>query len=166
MAYLVTRTNIFRCASPGAAVSNTISSYTALRGGGMPRMYVYEDAQGRLGMTLWEDREMYIRNSPIFYADKIKTPLLIFHCDGDNAVPFAQGLDLFMAMRRLQRPAWLLNYKGDTHAIKTEAAINHWAEHIQQYIDHNLKESPAPRWMTEGISIDEQGYELKYELTE
>lgn len=166
VAYLVTRTNIFRCASPGAAVSNTISSYTALRGGGMPRLYVYEDAQGRLGKTLWEDWEMYIRNSPIFYADKIKTPLLIFHCDGDNAVPFAQGLDLFMAMRRLQRPAWLLNYKGESHALNSEAAMIDWGVRMRQFFDHYLKESPAPRWMTEGISIDEQGYELKYELTE
>ena len=146
--------------------SCTISSYTALRGGGMPRLYVYEDAQGRLGKTLWEDREMYIRNSPIFYADKIKTPLLIFHCDGDNAVPFAQGLDLFMAMRRLQRPAWLLNYKGESHALNSEAAMIDWGVRMRQFFDHYLKESPAPRWMTEGISIDEQGYELKYELTE
>ena len=166
VAYLVSRTNIFRCASPGAAVSNTISSYTALRGGGMPRLYVYEDAQGRLGKTLWEDWEMYIRNSPIFYADKIKTPLLIFHCDGDNAVPFAQGLDLFMAMRRLQRPAWLLNYKGESHPLNSEAAMIDWGVRMRQFFDHYLKESPAPRWMTEGISIDEQGYELKYELTE
>lgn len=163
-AYLVTRTNIFRCASPGAAVSNVISAYTALRGAsGVPRMYVYEDAQGRLGKTLWEDREMYIRNSPIFNADKIHTPLLIFHCDRDDAVPFAQGLDLFMAMRRLSRPAWLLNYKGEGHALGEKAAMVDWGIRMQQFFDHYLKDAPLPRWMNEGISVDEQGFELKYE---
>ena len=163
VAYLVTRTDIFRCASPGAAVVNTISSYTALRGGGMPRLYVYEDAQGRLGKTLWEDPDMYIRNSPIFNADKIHTPLLIFHCDEDNAVPFSQGLDLFFAMRRLERPAWLLNYKGEGHSLNGEAAMLDWGIRLKQFFDHYLKDTPMPRWMREGISIDEQGYDLKYE---
>lgn len=163
VAYLVTRTDIFRCASPGAAVVNTISSYTALRGGGMPRLYVYEDAQGRLGKSLWEDPDMYIRNSPIFNADKIHTPLLIFHCDEDNAVPFSQGLDLFFAMRRLERPAWLLNYKGEGHSLNGEAAMLDWGIRLKQFFDHYLKDSPMPRWMREGISIDEQGYDLKYE---
>lgn len=163
VAYLVTKTDMFRCASPGAAVVDLISSYTALRGGGRPRLYVYEDAQGRLGKTLWEDQEMYIRNSPIFEADKIRTPLLIFHCDGDNAVPFAQGLDLFLSMRRLNRPAWLLNYRGEGHALGGEAAMIDWGIRMRQFFDFYLKGKPMPRWMKEGISVDEQGYDLKYD---
>lgn len=164
VAYLVTRTNMFRCASPGAAVSSMVSAYTGIReGSGMPRMFMYEETQSRMGKTLWDDPEMYIKNSPIFYADKIQTPLLIFHCDKDEAVPYSEGLNLFLAMRRLQKPAWLLNYKGDKHFLYNKAAEMDWTIRLQQFFDHYLKDTPMPRWMKEGINIDERGIDQKYD---
>ena len=165
VAYLVTRTNMFACASPGAAVSSMVSAYTGIRtGSGMPRMFMYEETQSRLGKSLWEDKEMYLRHSPILNADKIQTPLLIFHCDGDEAVPYAEGLNLFLAMRRLQKPAWLLNYKGERHFLFNKAAEVDWTIRLQQFFDHYLKGDPEPRWMREGIHANERGIDQKYDL--
>jgi len=165
VAYLVTRTNMFACASPGAAVSNMVSAYTGIRtGSGMPRMFMYEETQSRLGKSLWEDKEMYLRHSPILNADKIETPLLIFHCDRDEAVPYAEGLNLFLAMRRLQKPAWLLNYKGERHFLYNRAAEIDWTIRLQQFFDHYLKGAPEPRWMREGIHANERGIDQKYDL--
>ena len=165
VAYLVTRTNMFRCANPGAAVSSMVSAYTGIRtGSGMPRMFMYEETQSRMGKTLWDDPEMYIKNSPIFYADKIQTPLLIFHCDGDEAVPYSEGLNLFLAMRRLHKPAWLLNYKGDKHFLYNKAAEIDWTIRLQQFFDYYLKDAPMPRWMKEGINVNERGVDQKYDL--
>ena len=165
VAYLVTRTNMFACASPGAAVSNMVSAYTGIRtGSGMPRMFMYEETQSRLGKSLWEDKEMYLRHSPILNADKIETPLLIFHCDRDEAVPYAEGLNLFLAMRRLQKPAWLLNYKGERHFLYNRAAEIDWTIRLQQFFDHYLKDTPEPRWMREGIHANERGIDQKYDL--
>ena len=165
VAYLVTRTNMFACASPGAAVSNMVSAYTGIRtGSGMPRMFMYEETQSRLGKSLWEDKEMYLRHSPILEADKIQTPLLIFHCDADEAVPYAEGLNLFLAMRRLQKPAWLLNYKGERHFLYNKAAEMDWTIRLQQFFDHYLKGAPEPRWMKEGIHANERGIDQKYDL--
>ena len=167
VAYLVARTNMFRCASPGAAVSSMISAYTGIRtGSGMPRMFMYEETQSRMGKTLWEDPEMYIRNSPIFNADKIQTPLLIFHCDQDEAVPYSEGLNLFLAMRRLQKPAWLLNYKGERHFLYNRAAELDWTLRLRQFFDYYLKDEPMPRWMKEGISFRERGIDQKYDPVE
>ncbi len=163
VAYLVTRTNMFKCASPGAAVSSMISAYTGIRtGSGMPRMFMYEETQSRIGKSLWEDPEIYIKHSPILYADKIQTPLLIFHCDADEAVPYAEGLNLFLAMRRLQKPAWLLNYKGERHFLYNKAAERDWTFRMQQFFDHYLKGLPMPRWMKEGIHVNERGIDQKY----
>ena len=165
VAYLVTRTNMFKCASSGAAVSNMVSAYTGIRtGSGMPRMFMYEETQSRMGKTLWDDPEAYIKNSPIFYADKIQTPLLIFHCDGDEAVPYSEGLNLFLAMRRLHKPAWLLNYKGDRHFLYNKAAEIDWTIRLQQFFDHYLKDAPMPRWMKEGINANERGVDQKYDF--
>lgn len=162
VADLVTRTNLFCCASPGAAVTNLTSSYLALRGrSGVPRLYVYEDAQGRLGKHLWEDPEMYLRNSPIFRADRIRTPLLIFHNEGDDAVPFSEGLALFLAMRRFGQPAWLVNYRGEGHSVNSKEACRDWSMRMEQFFDHYLLHAPAPRWMREGITKEDEGYDLK-----
>ena len=107
VAYLVTRTDIFKCVNIGAATVNLTSVYTAIReGSGQPNMFMFEDWQCRMGATLWDDLDGYITNSPLLFADRIHTPALIFHCDQDEAVSFYDGRNLFLALRRLQRPVW------------------------------------------------------------
>ena len=78
---------------------------------------MYEETQSRMGKTLWEAKDKYLASSAILEADKIHTPLLILHNDEDEAVAYEQGRALYLAMRRLQRPAWLLNYKGEGHFV-------------------------------------------------
>ena len=164
VAYLVTRTNMFACANAAAPVSSMVSAYTGIRtSSGMPRMFMYETGQSRIGQTLWEAPELYIKNSPIFNADKITTPLLILHCDKDGAVPYYEGLNLFLAMRRLQKPAWLLNYKGEGHVLAKKAAMEDFTIRLKQFFDYYLKGSPMPRWMKEGIRTDERGIDQKYD---
>lgn len=124
---------------------------------------MYEDTQSRMGKPLWEDKEGYLRNSPLLNADRITTPLLIYHCDEDEAVAYEQGRALYLAMRRLQRPAWLLNYKGDGHFLFNPAAQLDWTIRMQQFFDYYLKDAPMPRWMKEGINVNERGIDQKYD---
>lgn len=109
-------------------------------------------------------RRHILRIRQFFYADKIQTPLLIFHCDGDEAVPYSEGLNLFLAMRRLHKPAWLLNYKGDRHFLYNKAAEIDWTIRLQQFFDYYLKDTPMPRWMKEGINVNERGVDQKYDF--
>lgn len=146
-AYLVTRTDIFKCASPCSAVTDMVADYLMLRGTGQPNMYFEEDAQGRLGKTLWEDPKMYIDNSPIYHADKIHTPLLIFHGAEDKSVQPYQGMALFFAMRRLGRPAWMLNYRNEGHQMGDETNCRDFTQRLIDFFDHYLKEKPMPQWM-------------------
>jgi len=75
IAYIVTRTNQFKCAEAGASVVNMTSAYGGIRWGtGLSRMFQYEKEQSRLGTTLWQDPQRYIDNSPLFHIDKINTP--------------------------------------------------------------------------------------------
>ncbi|MCD0488599.1 prolyl oligopeptidase family serine peptidase [Pedobacter sp. MC2016-14] len=163
VAYILTRTSMFTCSNVGAGVVNSTYNYFAIRANGAPCLFKYESEQSRIGGSLWEKKKEFIENSPIFNADKIKTPLLIFHNDKDGAVAFTQGLDLFLAMRRLEKPAWLLNYKGENHTLDSEPAQRDWTLRMGQFFDHYLKNKPAPRWMTEGINVDERNVDLKYD---
>jgi dipeptidyl aminopeptidase/acylaminoacyl peptidase len=164
IAYMVTQTDFFRAAAGGAPVSNMTSAYGGIRWGtGMSRMFQYERTQSRLGKTLWEAPDLYLHNSPLFKADRINTPLLMMHNDQDGAVPWEQGIELFTALRRLNRPAWLVNYNDEPHWPTTFANREDWQIRLQQFFDHYLKNEPAPRWLRSGIPALEKGATLGYE---
>lgn len=166
IAYLLTRTNLFRCAESGAPVVNMFSAYGGIRWqSGMSRMFQYEKDQSRIGGTIWEYPLRFIENSPIFSLDKISTPVLILHNDNDGAVPWYQGIEFFTAMRRLNKPAWLLNYNGEPHwPVKWPNRVD-FQKRMSQFFDHYLLGKPAPKWMTMGIPALEKGLTNGFELS-
>ncbi|MFQ5639798.1 MAG: prolyl oligopeptidase family serine peptidase, partial [bacterium] len=165
IAFMVTRTNIFKAAEAGAPVSNMISAYGGIRWRtGMSRMFQYERTQSRIGGSLWEYPMRYVENSPIFWADKIETPLLIMHNDHDGAVPWYQGIELFVALRRLNKPSWLINYNGEPHWPTKFPNKKDWAVRLQQFFDHYLKDAPAPVWMKQGVPALKKGKTFGTEL--
>ena len=165
IAYMVTKTNLFAAAEAGAPVSNMTSAYGGIRWqSGMSRMFQYERTQSRIGGTLWESTNEYLHNSPVFYADKIHTPVLMMHNDEDGAVPWYQGIEMFVAMRRLQKPVWMLNYNGQGHGLSREADRKDWAIRMQQFFDHYLMDAPAPVWMEEGVPAVLKGKTLGLEV--
>lgn len=166
-AYLVTRTDMFACAGSGAPVSNMTSAYGGIRWeSGDSRQAQYEQGQSRIGGSLWQRPEMYIANSPVFHADRVDTPLLIMHNDNDGAVPWYQGIEMFMALRRLQKPVWMLQYNGESHNIRARKNRKDITHRLQQFFDHYLKGDPMPRWMKEGVPQIRKGQEWGFELTE
>jgi len=165
IAYLVTRTNLFRAAAAGAIVSNMTSAYGGIRWeSGMSRMFQYERDQSRIGASLWEAPIRYLENSPIFWADKIETPLLMMANDNDGAVPWYQGIEMFTALRRLGKPAWMVNYNGEPHWPVTFAEKRDWNIRLQQFFDHFLMDAPAPVWLEHGIPATEKGRTLGLEV--
>ncbi|MEE4177585.1 MAG: prolyl oligopeptidase family serine peptidase [Bacteroides sp.] len=167
IAYLVTRTNLFKAAMAGAPVSNMISAYGGIRWeSGRSRQFQYEQTQSRIGGTPWEKPFRYIENSPVFFADKIETPLLIMANDTDGAVPWYQGIEFFMALRRLSKPAWLLVYNDEAHNLTKWPNRMDLSVRMYQFFDHFLKGAPAPIWLQEGIPAIEKGKNHGYDLVD
>jgi len=167
IAWLVTRTDIFRCAYAGAPVSNMVSAYGGIRWeSGMSRMFQYEHSQSRIGGTLWEKPVHYIENSPIFFVPKINTPLLLMHNDADGAVPWYQGIEFFTALRRLEKPAWLLTYNDEAHNLVKRPNRKDLSIRKMQFFDYYLKGSAMPFWMKNGISQVDKGKKDGYNLIE
>ncbi|MDM1041936.1 MULTISPECIES: alpha/beta hydrolase family protein [Empedobacter] len=165
VAHLITATNMYAAAWTGAPVVNMTSAYGGIRWGtGMSRQFQYEQTQSRIGKTLWEAPELYIENSPLFNMPKVTTPVVIMHNDEDGAVPWYQGIEMFMALRRLGKPVWMLNYNGDDHNLIKRANKNDIQQRQVQFFDHYLKDKPAPKWMTEGVSAINKGIDWGFEL--
>ena len=151
-AFVVTQTDIFTAAVAGAPVSNMTSAYSGIRWGtGLARQFQYEMSQSRIGGSLWETPHLYIENSPVFFADRISTPLLIQFGDEDEAVPWTQGIELYLACRRLDKDCIMLQYRGEPHHLKQAGNKLDYSIKMKQFFDHHLRGEPAPGWMTDGV---------------
>ena len=165
IAWLITRTNMFRCAMAGAPVSNMTSAYGGIRWQtGMSRIFQYERTQSRIGSTLWDNLDKYIENSPVFFAPNVQTPLLMMHNDNDGAVPWYQGIEYFMALRRLNKPVWMLVYNNEEHNLLRRANTKDLTIRMMQFFDYYLKDAPMPVWMRDGIPAVDKGRKTGYDL--
>ena len=158
VAYIITRTNLFKAAWAGAPVANMTSAYGGIRWeSGVNRQFQYEHSQSRIGATLWEKPNLYIENSPLFRLNKVTTPLVIMSNDADGAVPWYQGIEMFTAMRRLQKKVWLLNYNGEAHNLVERKNRKDIQIREQQYFDWLLKGEKPARWITDGVPAVDKG---------
>lgn len=167
VAHLITRTDMYAAAWTGAPVVNMTSAYGGIRWQtGMSRQFQYEKSQSRLGATLWENRDLYIENSPLFFLDRVTTPVAIMHNDNDGAVPWYQGIEMFTALRRLQKPVWLLNYNGDEHNLMQRQNRKDIQKRQAQFFDHFLKGKPAASWIKNGVKAVDKGIDWGLEITD
>lgn len=167
VAHLVTVTDKYAAAWSGAPVVNMTSAYGGIRWQtGMSRQFQYEKTQSRIGKDLWGGYDLYIENSPLFKVPNITTPLVIMHNDNDGAVPWYQGIEMYMAMRRLGKPVWMLNYNGDEHNLMKRQNRKDIQIRQQQFFDYYLKGAKAPVWMVKGIPATMKGKDWGFELTE
>jgi dipeptidyl aminopeptidase/acylaminoacyl peptidase len=158
VAYLVTRTNMFAAAGAGAPVANMTSAYGGIRWGtGISRQFQYERSQTRIGATPWQRLDLYIKNSPLFQADKVKTPLLITHNDADGAVPWWQGIEYFSALKRLDKKVWLLQYNGEDHNLVERRNRKDLSVRLGQFFGYLLKGEKPARWITDGVPATLKG---------
>ena len=108
-AFTITQTDIFAAAIAGAPLTNMISMYSVIyKNTGGTNGAIFECSQGRFTSGPWDNWDAYTRNSPVYHAKNVKTPLIILHNDQDGAVDFTQGIEYFNTLRRMQKPVILL----------------------------------------------------------
>ncbi|MBY0505504.1 MAG: prolyl oligopeptidase family serine peptidase [Bryobacteraceae bacterium] len=157
IAYMLGQTKRFKAAAAGAPVANMFSAYNGIRWGpGIPRQFQYERTQSRIGGTPWQYPLRFLENSPIFQADKVTTPLLMLHNDADDAVPWYQGIEYYLALRRLEKEVYLFSYNGEPHGIRRRVNQKDYARRLQEFFDFNLKGAAKPDWMERGIPFLEK----------
>lgn len=166
--YIVTHTSLFAAAFEGAGVSDEISAALQLDGtpggkqgsrlGHHERSYTGEEA------SIWEEPNQWLDESPILNVNKVTTPLLIFHCKDDTAVPWAQGVEMFVALRRMEKKVWMLQYDKEGHNLLHKNNIEDLTIRVTQFFDYYLKGISPPKWMTQGIPASLKGIENGLEL--
>jgi dipeptidyl aminopeptidase/acylaminoacyl peptidase len=112
---------------------------------------IFESSQGRFTGGYWDNWDAYYRNSPVFFAKNVKTPLMILHNDRDGAVDFTQGVEYYNTLRRLQKPVIMLEYVGENHGLRKPANMRDYTVRMLEFFDHHLKGAPAPDWLKKGV---------------
>jgi dienelactone hydrolase len=146
--YIISHTDIFAAAIAGSAVNDLISNY--LYPGwhfGKPHYWVHEHGQLRMGASLFEDLKGYLANSSVLSAANVNTPLLSWSGAEDDHVPANQSLEMYFALRRLQKRHVLLVYPGEEHVLANHAHQTDLTQKIDQWFGHYLKGLELPAWM-------------------
>jgi dipeptidyl aminopeptidase/acylaminoacyl peptidase len=150
--YIVTHTHLFAAALSGAAGHDGVdlisNSLAIANWGGIVRNDLVRYERDDVGATLWQRPELWINHSPIFRADQVTTPFLIFYnkADGGND----RAIELFIALRRLEKPTWMLQYDNGGHSVDGKDAED-FTIRATQFFDHFLKGAHMPVWMSKGI---------------
>ncbi len=113
---LIVQTNRFKAAIEASGLADLFGSYGAMRPDGTAfGISIEEQGAGSMGGTPWEVRDRYVANSPVFYFDRIKTPLLILHGTEDPTVASFLGDEIFVDLRRLGKEVEYVKYEGEGH---------------------------------------------------
>lgn len=117
-----------------------VSAYGELSGNGFPVTVRWaETGQGGIGGSLWEQRQRYIENSPLFYLDRVVAPLLIVHGASDKAVPVSQADEAFVALRRLGKTVEYRRYEGEGHGVASTANLEDYWAAVIRWFDRYVK---------------------------
>ena len=130
---LLTRTDMFTTAISHAGISS-ISSYWG------EGFWGYSYSAGASAFSFpWNNKDLYIGQSPLFHADKINTPLLLLTGDSDTNVPPGESIQMYTALKLLDRPVELILVKGEDHHILTYGKRIEWHKAIMAWWDKYLK---------------------------
>lgn len=139
--FIITQTNMFAAAVSGAAITDYVSGYLWVSSGYQkPNFWHYEFGQLRIGKSLYEDYAGYLRNSPIYHADKVETPLLSWAGEQDSQVHYYQSMEFHLALRRLGKRNTMLIYPEENHVFMQEKNQQDLTQRIEQWFDYYLKD--------------------------
>ena len=135
--YLQTVTDMF-----AAAISHAgISDHTSYWGEGY---WGYSYSEVSMADSYpWSDPDLYVRQSPLFNADKIHTPLLFLHGDKDNNVPVGESIQMFTALKLLDRPTAFVAVADQDHHILDYDKRHKWQDTIFAWFAKYLKDDPS-----------------------
>jgi len=118
---LIVQTTRFKAAVASSSYSDLVTHCSQTSGGETARMRWTADT---LGGTLWDARERYIENSPIFFMDRVETPVLLICGSRDGATPPHVNEQTYSCLKYLGKPVVYVRYEGESHLPSAYARPN------------------------------------------
>jgi dipeptidyl aminopeptidase/acylaminoacyl peptidase len=126
--WVVGHTDMFRSAVTMRSISNWISMFGTTDIG----WYFVKD---QICCTPWESPELCWEKSPLKYANRIRTPLLIIHSNEDYRCWLDQALQLFTALRLHGVKTRLVIFPGENHDLSRSGRPKHRVERLKTIVE-------------------------------
>jgi dipeptidyl aminopeptidase/acylaminoacyl peptidase len=150
---LVTYTNRFKAAIAMAGLTNLVSlfgqfdptarSYEGIDHHKSHNWGILESGQFGMGAPPSDNLWRYLRNSPLYFVDRVQTPLLLIHGEQDIRGPMTQAEEFFYGLYRQGKRARLLRYWGDDHGLRLSPAnVRSMVEEIFRWLEAHMPEEP------------------------
>lgn len=136
--YLVSHTDIFAAAVSHAGISNVTSYWGEGYWG-----YSY-NAVAAAKSYPWNNPDLFTKQSSLFNADKIHTPLLLFHGTADENVPIGESVQLFNALKILGREVEFISVDDQHHFVLDDPHKKLWNATTMAWFAKWLQDDP--RW--------------------
>lgn len=85
--------------------------------------------------TPFDDVEFLWRQSPLAYAPRMQTPLLLEHSELDFRVPIEQAEQLFQALKYLKKTVELVRWPREGHELSRSGEPRHRVERLRRIVD-------------------------------
>ncbi len=160
--FLATHTTMFKAAVAGAPITDLVSNYGNHHwSSGIAETDHIETGQQRMQVPLYEDLQAYIRNSALYAAHTMQTPLLMMFGENDGTVHWHQGVALYNIARRAGKNVVMLAYAGEDHGLRKRQNQVDYHHRIFEWFDHYLTGVEPPRWITHGERYLERERDLQ-----
>jgi dienelactone hydrolase len=121
--FIATHSNRFAAYISGSGISDIIRSYFSYNyhypG---PHYWPYEEGQYAIKKSFSENKSLYFENNPIYNAEKVNAPILLWTGKQDQNVPWDQTTEFFMGLKRSEKLVIGLFYPEGRHAFAYNSA--------------------------------------------
>ncbi|GHU79889.1 peptidase S9 [Clostridia bacterium] len=107
---IITRTHRFKCAIAQRSISNLISNFSATDNG-------INFVANQMEATPWENYDGLWNVSPLKYADKVRTPLLLIHSELDFRCHYIEAIQMFNALKFHGVDSRVVLIAGENHSL-------------------------------------------------
>lgn len=139
--FIATQSKRFAAYVSGAGNSDLVRSYHSFNYNFVtPFYWQFEEQQYRMFKPFAEAKNLYIDNSPIYHAEKVSSPILLWAGTKDENIAWDQSMEYYMGLRRNKKEVIALFYKEDRHSLRNRTNREDLFIRISEWFNFHLKE--------------------------
>lgn len=138
--FIATQSNLFAAYVGGAGNSDLVRSYHSFNYNyTRPFYWQFEEQQYRMFKSFAEDKNLYIDNSPVYHAEKVSKPILLWTGTNDQNIYWEQTMEYYLALRRNNKKVIALFYDKEDHSFIRTVNRHDLFIRISEWFDYHLK---------------------------
>jgi dipeptidyl aminopeptidase/acylaminoacyl peptidase len=149
--FIATQSDRFAAYISGTAPADIVNTYHSFNNNSKaPEFWRFESGQFRMHQAFSENKELYFNNNPIYYAQSVNAPILLWTGDKDENVRWEDTRTFYDALRRNGKTVIALFYKGEGHSLQQKDAMHDLSSRVIDWLEYFLKGNANIEWITEG----------------